>query len=103
MGRSPLLPLLPSDVTASCIVPVFDIDGSPALLLVLISTEKHFGYSKEDRSFVGNVGAVAISALLRQRAIEADRAKLAFVSQISHELYVFSSFSLAFHIWRTRD
>lgn len=33
-----------------------------------------------------NVGAVAMSQLLRQRAVEADRAKLAFVSQISHEL-----------------
>lgn len=29
-----------------------------------------------------------MSAMLRQRALEADRAKLAFVSQISHELYV---------------
>lgn len=33
-----------------------------------------------------NTGAVIIGSLLRKRIIDADRAKLAFVSQISHEL-----------------
>ncbi|GAA5886580.1 hypothetical protein JCM16303_006618 [Sporobolomyces ruberrimus] len=85
-GHSALRNVLPSSSTASCIVPIFDIDGSPALLLVLVSDEAHFQFTPSDKGFVQNVGAVAMSAMLRQRALEADRAKLAFVSQISHEL-----------------
>ncbi|GAA5933802.1 hybrid sensor histidine kinase/response regulator [Sporobolomyces koalae] len=85
-GDSALQNVLPESATASCIVPIFDIDGSPALILVLVSTEAHFQFGPTDRAFVQNVGTVAMSAMLRQRAIEADRAKLAFVSQISHEL-----------------
>ncbi|GAA5982878.1 hypothetical protein JCM5350_001537 [Sporobolomyces pararoseus] len=85
-GPSAFENILPPSTTASCIVPVFDIDGSAALLLVLISDEPHFQFTVSDKAFVQNVGAVAMSAMLRQRALEADRAKLAFVSQISHEL-----------------
>ncbi|GAA5946131.1 hypothetical protein JCM3765_000128 [Sporobolomyces pararoseus] len=85
-GHSALEHILPPSTTASCIVPVFDIDGSAALLLVLVSDEPHFQFTVSDKAFVQNVGAVAMSAMLRQRALEADRAKLAFVSQISHEL-----------------
>jgi hypothetical protein len=85
-GHSAFEHVLPPSSTASCIVPIFDIDGSPALLLVLVSNEAHFQFTPADKAFVQNVGAVAMSAMLRQRAIEADRAKLAFVSQISHEL-----------------
>ncbi|GAA6026286.1 hypothetical protein JCM11491_006615 [Sporobolomyces phaffii] len=85
-GPSALATVLPATTTASCIVPIFDIDGSPALVLVLVSTEAHFQFTPSDKAFAQNVGAVAMSAMLRQRALEADRAKLAFVSQISHEL-----------------
>ncbi|GAA6059846.1 hypothetical protein JCM10212_003758 [Sporobolomyces blumeae] len=85
-GHSAFARVLPREKTASCIVPIFDVNGAPALLLVLVSTEPYFQYTPADRSFVENVGAIALSAMLRQRALEADRAKLAFVSQISHEL-----------------
>ncbi|GAA5889083.1 hypothetical protein JCM6882_009737 [Rhodosporidiobolus microsporus] len=78
--------LLPANATATSLVPIFDVDGTPALLLALTSTEPYFQFDPSDQQFVRNVGAVAMSGLLRQRALEAERAKLSFISTISHEL-----------------
>jgi len=39
-----------------------------------------------DRRFIQSVGAIIIGSLLRERARDSDRAKLAFISQVSHEL-----------------
>lgn len=39
-----------------------------------------------DKSFLENVGHILLSRLTKEQAIQADQAKLAFVSQISHEL-----------------
>ncbi|GAA5906724.1 hypothetical protein JCM6882_003285 [Rhodosporidiobolus microsporus] len=75
-----------SKATASICVPIFDVDGAPAVLIVLTSGEKWFDFEPSDRRFASSVGAIIVGSLLRQRAIEADRAKLAFVSQVSHEL-----------------
>ncbi|GAA5866559.1 hypothetical protein JCM8547_005459 [Rhodosporidiobolus lusitaniae] len=72
--------------TASVCVPVFDVDSAPACLIVLTSGEKWFSFEPTDRRFASSVGAIIVGSLLRQRALEADRAKLAFVSQVSHEL-----------------
>ncbi|GAA6032936.1 hypothetical protein JCM8097_000055 [Rhodosporidiobolus ruineniae] len=78
--------LLPRSASATQIVPIFDVDSSPAILLVVTSLEPYFRFDESDRQFVRNVGAVAFSALLRQRALEAEKAKLSFISTISHEL-----------------
>ncbi|GAA6057133.1 hypothetical protein NBRC10513_004371 [Rhodotorula toruloides] len=71
---------------ASFVVPVFDSDGSPVILLVVTSGEKWFSFEPTDRQFAASVGAIVVGSLLRQRALEADKAKLHFVSQVSHEL-----------------
>ncbi|KAK4701012.1 hypothetical protein P7C70_g5222, partial [Phenoliferia sp. Uapishka_3] len=83
---SPLSDFLPPNTEASLSVPVFDHDGRPSLLLILCSFTKYFRFEPTDRAFVENVGAVCVGSLMRRRILEADRAKLAFVSQISHEL-----------------
>ncbi|BGO91032.1 hypothetical protein NBRC10512_000161 [Rhodotorula toruloides] len=71
---------------ASFVVPVFDSDGSPVILLIVTSGEKWFSFEPTDRQFAASVGAIVVGSLLRQRALEADKAKLHFVSQVSHEL-----------------
>ncbi|GAA6026492.1 hypothetical protein JCM10207_003403, partial [Rhodosporidiobolus poonsookiae] len=72
--------------TTSICIPIFDVDRAPAVLIVLTSAERWFGFEPTDRRFAQSVGAIVVSLLLRQRALAADRAKLAFVSQVSHEL-----------------
>ncbi|KDE06838.1 hypothetical protein MVLG_02874 [Microbotryum lychnidis-dioicae p1A1 Lamole] len=84
--QSPFAPLLPKNVTATTIVPVAELDGIVAFMLIFTSSSPHFVFEKADRKFACNVGSVLASALLRERALLADRAKLAFVSQVSHEL-----------------
>ncbi|GAA6058264.1 hypothetical protein JCM3770_004330 [Rhodotorula araucariae] len=71
---------------ASACIPVFDIDGAPIVLIVLTSGEKWFTFEPSDRRFAASVGAIVVGSLLRQRALEADHAKLRFVSHVSHEL-----------------
>ncbi|KAK4049435.1 hypothetical protein OIV83_004168 [Microbotryomycetes sp. JL201] len=83
---SPLADVLPPDSRASLSVPVFDSAGQPVFLLILCSFRRYFRFEAEDRIFVENVGAVLIANILRKRVIDADRAKLSFVSQVSHEL-----------------
>ncbi|GAA5994661.1 hybrid sensor histidine kinase/response regulator [Rhodotorula paludigena] len=79
--------LIPDSLaTASICIPVFDVDGQPILLVILASGEKWFDFEPNDRRFAGSVGAIIVGSLLRQRAIEADLAKLRFVSHVSHEL-----------------
>ncbi|GAA5977708.1 hypothetical protein JCM11641_001384 [Rhodosporidiobolus odoratus] len=79
-----VLPL--SKSTESICMPIFDVDGAPAVLIVLTSGEKWYTFEPADRRFATSVGAIIVGSLLRQRALEADRAKLAFVSMVSHEL-----------------
>lgn len=50
------------------------------------SAHKNLLQEPNDRRFAGSVGAIIVGSLLRQRAIEADLAKLRFVSHVSHEL-----------------
>lgn len=79
-----LLP--PTLASSSACIPVFDTDGSPVVLIVLTSGERWFTFEPTDRRFAGSVGAIVVGSLLRQRALEADMAKLRFVSHVSHEL-----------------
>lgn len=39
-----------------------------------------------DRQFASSVGAIVVGSMLRERAVEADLAKLRFVGHVSHEL-----------------
>ncbi|GAA5904799.1 hybrid sensor histidine kinase/response regulator [Sporobolomyces salmoneus] len=78
--------ILPSQTSDTHCVPVFDVDGSPALMIVLSSAEKWFRFERSDRRFIESVGAVLVGSLLRERARESDRAKLSFISQVSHEV-----------------
>ncbi|GAA5859966.1 hypothetical protein JCM8547_003037 [Rhodosporidiobolus lusitaniae] len=80
-----LAPILPPSTTSSLTVPCF-FDGESTLLIVLGSTVRHFQFELQDKDFASNVGSVLLGSLLRRRLLEADRAKLHFLSQISHEL-----------------
>lgn len=57
--------------TASCFVPIFDSDGSPALLLLLTSTEKSFKFDDADVRFLQKVGGIVYGSLLKQRVVDA--------------------------------
>ncbi|GAA6000287.1 hypothetical protein JCM10207_007941 [Rhodosporidiobolus poonsookiae] len=81
----PLGSILPTGTTSYICQPCF-FDGEPTLMLVLGSTTRHFQFEPADRDFAVNVGAVLVGSLLRRRLLEADKAKLHFLSQVSHEL-----------------
>lgn len=53
---------------------------------MLGSKIRHFSFEPEDRDFITHCGAVLLGSFLRRRLLEADAAKLHFLSQISHEL-----------------
>ncbi|GAA5941688.1 hybrid sensor histidine kinase/response regulator [Sporobolomyces koalae] len=74
------------DTVDSCCIPIIDVDGTPALMIVLSSSEKWFRFEHADGSFARSIGAVLLGSLLRERARESDLAKLAFISQVSHEI-----------------
>ncbi|GAA5976720.1 hypothetical protein JCM11641_005672 [Rhodosporidiobolus odoratus] len=81
----PLASILPAGTTAYITVPCL-FDGEPTGLIVLGSTSRHHQFESNDRDFAANVGNVLVGSLLRRRLLEADKVKLAFLSQISHEL-----------------
>ncbi|KAK4056285.1 hypothetical protein OIO90_002729 [Microbotryomycetes sp. JL221] len=83
---SPLADLLPPQTKASLSVPVLDSTRRPVFLLIVCSFRNYFRFESEDKVFVENCGAVLIANILRKKVIDADRAKLSFVSQVSHEL-----------------
>ncbi|GAA5928816.1 hypothetical protein JCM1841_003579 [Sporobolomyces salmonicolor] len=85
-GSFVALGILPQTTTETCCIPVFDVDGAPALMVILSSSERWFRFEPSDRRFAQSIGAIIIGSLLRERALESDRAKLAFISQVSHEL-----------------
>lgn len=104
-----------SKALASVVVPIFDVDGTPTVLIVLTSGEKWFSFvcslplfflfflscsllirsslslppseqEPTDRRFASSVGAIIVGSLLCQRALTAYRAKLAFVRSASVSL-----------------
>lgn len=44
----PLLAILPPSVASTICLPLFDVDGTPALLIILTSTVKHFTFIESD-------------------------------------------------------
>lgn len=83
---TPLAAFLPPDASAAIACPLFDHQGSPSLLLVVGSLERHFQYEPSDQRFVRNVGGVLIAGMLQEKILLSDQAKLRFVGHVSHEL-----------------
>lgn len=81
---SPLLGILTPDVKAIVAVPVFDHEGEPAIYVVVGSRKQHFQYETTDQRFVQSVGALLVAGMLQERILAADKAKQAFLSQVSH-------------------
>lgn len=78
--------LVPPNAQASHLVPILDHTKSLALLIV-VSLDEHVDDLTEcDATFLTNVGHVCLSALVKDQDVESDRARLAFVSSISHAL-----------------
>lgn len=78
--------VLPPTTTAYAAVPFSDHDGESSLLLLVASSRPYFRFEESDRTFMASVGAICISTLLKRRVLDADAAKLSFVSRVSHEL-----------------
>lgn len=83
---NPFASLLPSNTTATACVPIFELDGTPAIVMLATTDEQYATFQSSDARFLRNLGAVLVASILRAKALQADQAKLAFVSQISHEL-----------------
>ncbi|GAA5943081.1 hypothetical protein JCM3775_000638 [Rhodotorula graminis] len=85
-GDTVLGHLVPPNARASHLVPIHDHAKSLALLIV-VSLDEHVDELTEvDRTFFANVGYASLSALVKDQDVESDRARLAFVSSISHAL-----------------
>ncbi|GAA5892979.1 hypothetical protein JCM8208_004142 [Rhodotorula glutinis] len=78
--------LVPPDARASHLVPILDHTQSLALLIVISLDEHVDELTESDATFFANVGHVSLSALVKDQDVESDRARLAFVSSISHAL-----------------
>lgn len=78
--------LVPPDARASHLVPILDHTQSLALLIVVSLDNCVDELSESDATFLANVGHVCLSALVKDQDVESDRARLAFVSSISHAL-----------------
>ncbi|KAG8906833.1 His Kinase A domain containing protein [Tulasnella sp. 403] len=79
--------LMPQNIQYAMIVPVFNVDKRPFLLLCAYTTKgtMHFleGFELQ---YLRAVGVIILSAVLKRRMILADTAKSLFISNISHEL-----------------
>ncbi|GAA5874998.1 hypothetical protein JCM8547_002145 [Rhodosporidiobolus lusitaniae] len=98
----PLLSLLPAGTTAFIASPVFNHEGEPSLLVLISSTEPHHIFESVDETFVSGVGGVVMAALLKDKILAADQAKLSFVSTVSHEMRT-PLFSIAGSLQLVRD
>ncbi|GAA5971458.1 hypothetical protein JCM11641_008359 [Rhodosporidiobolus odoratus] len=83
---TPFLPLIPDGATALASVPIFDHEGEPALYVVIGSRQGHAFFEPPDERFITGIGTILLSALLQEKILAADQAKLAFLSQVSHEV-----------------
>ncbi|KAH8922496.1 hypothetical protein BT69DRAFT_1334648 [Atractiella rhizophila] len=84
-ARHALAKLLPDDCQASICFPFFD-HLKNATLAIIVTSSAHLRFEIDDAAFVQSVGAVCLASLMKKKVVEADQAKLAFVSQVSHEL-----------------
>ncbi|KAG9029587.1 His Kinase A domain containing protein [Tulasnella sp. JGI-2019a] len=79
--------IIPANAHYTMIVPVFNVDRRPFLLLcayTLYGTQHYMeGYELQ---FLRAVGVIILSAVLKRRMALADTAKSLFISNISHEL-----------------
>lgn len=78
-------PVLPDSRQSTVVVPVFDHSGAPALVLIVTSDDRQ-AFDGGDRNFIERVGHLCLAALVKDQALASERAKLAFVAKISHEL-----------------
>ncbi|KAG9010965.1 His Kinase A domain containing protein [Tulasnella sp. JGI-2019a] len=79
--------IMPRNIHYAMIVPVFNVDKRPFLLLCAYTMQgaTHFmeGYELQ---YLRAVGVIILSAVLKRRMVLADTAKSLFISNISHEL-----------------
>ncbi|KAF9484335.1 hypothetical protein BDN70DRAFT_910722 [Pholiota conissans] len=81
-------PFLPIHIQYALIVPIFNIDKRPFALLCAYNTQNHQQRFLEghELSYLRAIGVIILSAVLKKRMLEADKAKNLFISNISHEL-----------------
>ncbi|BGP38507.1 hypothetical protein JCM10450v2_002455 [Rhodotorula kratochvilovae] len=84
--ETPLRHLTPQDARSSHLVPIFDHAQNLAILIVVSLEDDVDELGEGDSTFLANVGHVCLSALVKDQDVESDRARLAFVSSISHAL-----------------
>ncbi|KAF8301039.1 hypothetical protein DL93DRAFT_2102769 [Clavulina sp. PMI_390] len=79
--------IVPSNLQYAMVVPIFNVDGQPFILLCGYTTDrtKHFleGFEMQ---YLRAIGVIILSAVLKRRMKLADKAKSLFISNISHEL-----------------
>lgn len=84
-GPSGFEPYLPASATTHLCIPFFS--GSQPLFVIIAATSRPFySFRASEINFVRSMGVVLRARLLQARVLEADAAKTAFLSSISHEL-----------------
>ncbi|KAG9029586.1 His Kinase A domain containing protein [Tulasnella sp. JGI-2019a] len=79
--------MMPANIQYAMIVPIFDVDRRPLLLLCAYTLRGTTHYMEGyELQFLRAVGVIILSAVLKRRMVLADTAKSLFISNISHEL-----------------
>lgn len=78
-------PYLSESTFTHLVIPFFSADR-PLFLLVVASERPFYSFRASEINFIRSMGVVLRAKLVQSRVIEADAAKTAFLSSISHEL-----------------
>jgi hypothetical protein len=85
ISPSGLEPYLPVGTLSHLVVPLFTVD-KPVFLILASSTRSQYTFPAADISIVRSIGSILRAKAIQNRVLEADAAKTAFLSSISHEL-----------------
>ncbi len=76
---------LPSDTTSHIVVPLFTLDD-PLFVIIATTSRTHYTFPLADINIIRSIGSILRAKAVQTRVLEADAAKTAFLSSISHEL-----------------
>lgn len=84
-SRSGLQNCLPSDTASHLVVPLFKLDDRLFVIIATISNS-HYTFPLADINIIRSIGSILRAKTVQTSVLEADPAKTAFLSSISHEL-----------------
>ena len=76
---------LPENTTRHICIPLYAEDD-PLIAVIASTSRPYYSFRSGDTNFIRSMGTVLRARIIQSRLIEADAAKTAFLSSISHEL-----------------